>query len=112
MSDLILEMESPRELPDAGASQGDTLGGCIDQTNTQPAENTQAPNPGSPMRRYSIMAAERLSDGHDVEVCQVDTNPGPIAAGLRKKRTATDLRKYRRVRIVDHLKHERIAAHG
>jgi hypothetical protein len=30
------------------------------------------------------MAAERLSDGHDVEVCQVDTNPNPIAAGLRK----------------------------
>jgi hypothetical protein len=65
------------------------------------------------MRRYSIMAAERLSDGHDVEVCQVDTNLGAIVARLKKGRTAINgLRRFLRVRIVDHLKHERIAPHG
>jgi hypothetical protein len=37
------QIESPRDLPDAGASKGDTLGGCIDQTNTQPAEHNQEP---------------------------------------------------------------------
>jgi hypothetical protein len=50
LSDVTLEIESPRDLPDAGASQGDTLGGCIDQTNTQPAENAQASENSSEQR--------------------------------------------------------------
>jgi hypothetical protein len=37
------EIESPRIPSNAGASEGDTLGGCIDQTNTQPAEHNQEP---------------------------------------------------------------------
>ena len=37
----------------------------------------------------------------------------PIAAGLRKKRTDTNLKKFLRVRVVDHhRKYERIVTHG
>jgi hypothetical protein len=44
------EIENPCDLPDAGASEGDTLGGCIDQTNTQPVEHNQEPELASEQR--------------------------------------------------------------
>lgn len=63
-------------------------------------------------RRYSIWVREHGSD-HDVELMQLDTNPGPIVQGLRAKtltikksifesgRRKSTIPKYSWVRIVD-----------
>ena len=45
-----LQMRSPAGCEDRRASESDTLGGCIDQTTTQPAENTQEPEINSEQR--------------------------------------------------------------
>jgi hypothetical protein len=55
---------------------------------------------GAPMkRRFSIMVREFGAD-HEVELCQCDTNPNPIAYALEQKRNLYG-KEYSSVRIVD-----------
>jgi hypothetical protein len=51
-------------------------------------------------RRYSIIVRGYGSD-HEVELCQVETNPHRIASALEKK-IECHATKYSSVRIVDH----------
>jgi hypothetical protein len=58
--------------------------------------------------RYSIMVLEDGSD-HEVELCQLDSNPKPVAQAAAMKllrhssgRRQYHIKKYRWVRIVDH----------
>ena len=65
------------------------------------------------MARYSIMVREYGSD-HDVELMQVNGNPGAIVEGLRKKmltlrrsifepgKRVVKIPKYTFIRVVDH----------
>jgi len=62
-------------------------------------------------KRFSIMVQEFGAD-HEVELCQVDNNPGSVIAGLGQKtlmvrtqsggRRRTKTPRYTSVRIVDH----------
>jgi len=59
-----LQMRSPAGCEDRRASESDTLGGCIDQTNTQPAEITQTvcENCGTPFesRKHGAGSPQRF----------------------------------------------------
>jgi hypothetical protein len=37
------------------------------------------------MKRISIRVVERLSDQHEVELCQVNTNAGRLVKALKRK---------------------------
>jgi hypothetical protein len=51
------------------------------------------------MRRFSIMVRE-FGSKHEAELCQVDSNPNPIAHALEQKREH-GVNRYGSVRIVD-----------
>jgi hypothetical protein len=87
----------------------------IEESMTRDSFITPHPQPRkeNAMRRFSIFATEFPSDRHEVEVCQVDASPDRIAAVLRKKRTATNRKRFWHVRIVDRLlTQERNLLHG
>jgi hypothetical protein len=59
-------------------------------------------------RRFSILVRE-FGSKHEVELCQVDANPDPIALALEQKRVHGD-NKYSSVRIIDHAPSDDVVA--
>jgi hypothetical protein len=54
------------------------------------------------MKRFSILATEYPSDGHEVEICEVELNPEQIVAALERERTPDSRTlKWARVRVRD-----------